>query len=525
MLEAPFFCFQLTFVRIGVKYIISACSEEKNVLLSESENNFSAFPLKVLQFGEGNFLRAFLDVLIDVANEKGLFDGSIAIVKPTNHGKLSQYYALQNRLYTVVTRGIDDGKKCDNSRIISSVSSFLSCYDDYDSYSALSFCETLEFVISNTTEAGIVLDESDDFSLCPPKSFPGKLTKFLYLRAEHFDYALDKGLMMLPCELIENNGNELKKCVMALAQKWNLGKKFTDWIDSCCIFASTLVDRIVSGYPKDEERQLWQRFGYEDHLMVTCEPYFLWVIEDHGGIRSRLHFENTGLPVIFTESCAPYRERKVRILNGAHTSFVPSAFLCGYDTVFQAINDALFHEFVSDTLTEEVIPTLSMPEPSLDEFAVSVLSRFANPFINHCLISICMNCVSKWRARCLPTLLGYVEKYGAVPKHITFSLSALIALYSSGKHEDGSLVLTRNGEDYTLRDSDSVLEFFSTSHNLSLPALVHSFLSCQSFWGMDMTHIPCLENEVLRCCNEIDQCGMEQAIRHNFPANGGHKDV
>ena len=236
-------------------------------------------PVKVLQFGEGNFLRAFVDYFLDIANEKTDFNGSIVLVKPIEMGSLFPAFKEQDYRYTVMLRGLVDGEPVEQTRVITSVSDAVDAYRDYDRYAGYARCETLRFIVSNTTEAGIVLDESDDMALCPPKSYPGKLCKFLYERAEHFDYAADKGLVILPVELIDDNGIQLRRCVKALAKLWNLGERFEQWLDDSCVFTSTLVDRIVTGYPRGEAEAIWQKIGYEDNIIVTAEPFGLWVIE------------------------------------------------------------------------------------------------------------------------------------------------------------------------------------------------------------------------------------------------------
>ncbi|MBE0601393.1 MAG: tagaturonate reductase, partial [Firmicutes bacterium] len=341
--------------------------------------------IKVLQFGEGNFLRAFVDYFLDIANELGKFDGSVVVVKPIEYGNLDRFHAQDNR-YTVLLRGMQDDLAVETSRIVTCIQGAVDCYTDYDRYAALARLVSLRFIVSNTTEAGIVLDTNDSYAFTPPRSYPGKLTKFLFDRAEHFGYAPDKGLIILPVELIDDNGVELKRFVYTLARQWSLGDRFIRWMDDACVFASTLVDRIVTGYPRHEDKAIWQKLGYEDQLLDTAEPFGLWVIESHRDIRKEFPLDACGLPVIFTDNQKPYKQRKVRILNGAHTSFVPVAFLCGYDIVKQAISDQRIKRFILDTLHTEVIPTLELPKEDLESFADAVIARFENPFIEHRLL-------------------------------------------------------------------------------------------------------------------------------------------
>lgn len=471
--------------------------------------------VKVLQFGEGNFLRAFVDYFIDIANEKTDFNGSVVLVKPIPFGSLDMFHAQDCR-YTVLLRGLVDGQPVEQSRLVTSVADAVDAYGEYEKYAEYARCETLRFVVSNTTEAGIVLKEDDDFAACPPVSFPGKLCKLLYERAEHFGYAQDKGLVMLPVELIDDNGIMLKRCVKELARIWNLGDRFTAWLDSACVFTSTLVDRIVTGYPRDEVQPIWEKLGYEDRTLVTAEPFGLWVIESDRDISAELPLPQCGLPVIYTDNQKPYKQRKVRILNGAHTSFVPAAFQCGHDIVLQAMNDPLILHFMQHTLYDEVIPTLALPREDLMTFAEAVTGRFKNPYIKHALLSICLNSVSKWRARCMPSLLGYVEKTGELPARLTFSLASLMNLYRGGVLVDGKLECKRGEETYTLQDDTAVLEFFAATGNLSPREQVEAFLSNADFFGPELCKVPGLIDSVTASLEAIIAKGMRTVMEEKF---------
>ena len=460
-------------------------------------------PVKVLQFGEGNFLRAFVDYMIDIANEKTDFNGSIVLVKPIAFGSLDRFHEQDCR-YTVILRGLEDGQRVEKTRLITSVSDAVDAVSEYDKYAAYAREASLRFIVSNTTEAGIVLDREDSFDACPPRSYPGKLTKFLFERAEAFGYAPDKGLIILPVELIDDNGIMLKKCVLELAKIWNLGDKFISWLEKACVFTSTLVDRIVTGYPRDDAEQLWQTLGYEDQLLDTAEPFGLWVIESAKDISAELPLPACGLPVIYTDNQKPYKQRKVRILNGAHTSFVPAAFQMGYDIVLDAMNDPLVAGFMHDTLHEEVIPTLTLPKDDLLSFADAVTQRFRNPFIKHALLSICLNSVSKWRARCMPSLLIYQQQTGKLPPRLTFSLAALISLYRGGTLKDGKLECLRDGQPYTLQDDAAVLAFFDENKATPAEALAKAFIEREDFFGPELKAVPGLEEAVAACLKEIE---------------------
>lgn len=483
--------------------------------LSAAMSPAAARPVKVLQFGEGNFLRAFVDYFIDIANEKTDFNGAVVLVKPIPFGSLDMFHAQDCR-YTVLLRGLVDGAPVEQSRLVTSVADAVDAYGEYAKYAEYAKCETLRFIVSNTTEAGIVLKEDDDFAACPPVSFPGKLCKFLYERAEHFDYAQDKGLIMLPVELIDDNGIMLKKCVKEMAKIWHLGDRFDQWLDSACVFTSTLVDRIVTGYPRDEVQPIWEKLGYEDRTLVTAEPFGLWVIESARDISAELPLPQCGLPVIYTDNQKPYKQRKVRILNGAHTSFVPAAFQCGHDIVLQAMDDPLILSFMQHTLYDEVIPTLSLPREDLLAFAEAVTGRFKNPYIKHALLSICLNSVSKWRARCMPSLLGYVEKTGELPARLTFSLASLMSLYRGGTLAEGKLVCQRGEETYTLQDDAAVLEFFTTTGDLSPREQVTAFLSNEAFFGAELCRVPGLIDSVTASLEDIISRGMRAVLEEKF---------
>ena len=275
-------------------------------ILNKEMTKKQSRPVKVLQFGEGNFLRAFVDYMLDIANEKGKFDGDIVLVKPIEFGNLDRFKA-QDCQYTVSLRGIADGKETVINRIVTSVADAVGAAEDYQKYVEYGLLDTLRFVVSNTTEAGIVYDETDCFELEPPKTYPGKLTKLLYLRYEKYAGALDKGLIILPVELIDDNGIHLKECVLKLAKLWNLGDGFTAWVQEACVFCSTLVDRIVTGYPREEAAEMCRNFGYEDNLIVTAEPFGLWVIESDKEIKNELPLDQAGLPVIYTDNQKPYK--------------------------------------------------------------------------------------------------------------------------------------------------------------------------------------------------------------------------
>ncbi|MDF2513387.1 MAG: altronate oxidoreductase [Herbinix sp.] len=480
-------------------------------LLTKRISNPIERPIKVVQFGEGNFLRAFVDYMIDVANEKDLFDGSIVILKPIEFGSLEQFHK-QECQYTLTLRGIQEGREVVTNRIISSVRDAVSVYEDYDKFIQLAKIETLRFVVSNTTEAGITYDSRDNFAAKPPKTYPAKLTKFLFERYQSFFGVLDKGLIILPVELIDDNGSALKACVLKYTELWNLENGFITWLVEACIFCNTLVDRIVTGYPKEEAEELCQQFGYRDDLLVTAEPFGLWVIESEKDISAELPLERCGLPVIFTNNQKPYKQRKVRILNGAHTSFVLASYLSGNESVLESMQDDTVRTFMTATIYEEVIPTLTLSKEELIDFANSVIERFENPFIKHALLSISLNSVSKWKARCLPSLINFIELYGELPKHLVFSIAALMSFYSGTELKEDCLIGMRDGEPYCIKDDREVLEFFASACNRKVEQFVQAYLSNESFHGQDLTALPGLSERVTEYLGWIRDNGMRKAL-------------
>lgn len=484
-------------------------------LLNKTKTGKVERPVRVLQFGEGNFLRAFVDYMIDIANEQGKFDGDIVLVKPIEFGSLDRFRA-QDSQYTVQLRGIADGEAKRINRVITSVTDVVDAYGEYERYAAYAKLDTLRFIVSNTTEAGIVYDDTDRLEMTPPKSYPGKLTKFLYERYRHFDGADDKGLVMLPVELIDDNGIRLKECVLKLAALWGLEDAFAAWLNDACVFTSTLVDRIVTGYPRDEAEELCREFGYQDDLIVTGEPFALWVIESEKDISAEFPLPDAGLPVIFTDNQKPYKQRKVRILNGAHTSFVLASYLCGNDIVLESMNDALILDFIKKTVFDEVIPTLTLPKQELIDFAEAVLMRFNNPYVKHALLSISLNSVSKWRARCMPSFLSYIEKEGRLPKHLTFSLAALLAFYTGSEIRDAALIGRRGDEEYRIMDDAAVLEFFAENSAKDAGEYAGLALANEDFWGQDLTALAGVREAVASYVSDIRALGMRGAMEKIF---------
>ncbi|MDR0378050.1 MAG: tagaturonate reductase [Spirochaetaceae bacterium] len=462
-------------------------------------------PEKVLQFGEGNFLRAFADWQIDILNEKTDFNGNIVIVQPLEQGMGDQINA-QKGLYTTVLRGVQNGETVEKFRPVSSVSRCLNPFTQFDEYLRCAENPDLRFVISNTTEAGIAYTAEDRLSDRPPRSFPGKAAAFLFRRFEHFKGDPAKALVFIPCELIDKNGDKLRELVERYAEEWRLGEAFRSWLASCD-FCNSLVDRIVPGYPKEEAAALGEKLGYEDRLLAAAEIFHLWVIETKNDYAGELPFRRAGLNVIQTTDMSFYRTRKVRILNGAHTSGVLAAFLGGLDTVDQCVTDPLIVSMMKRAIFGEIIPSMEGGRTELTQYANDVLERFANPYIKHRILSIALNSVSKFKTRVLPSLTGYYRKTGQLPPVLTFSLAALIAFYKGGNPVGREMTGKRNGAAYTIQDDEAVLHRFAALYAEAGDAgespdpgavrkIAAAVLAAADWWGEDLRVYPGLEDAV-----------------------------
>ena len=461
----------------------------------------AALPERVVQFGEGGFLRGFVDWMIHGMNQQGVFHGRVAVVQPIARGTIREVNQ-QNGLYTLLMRGIENGQVVEKTELISSISRGIDPYVHFADFLACAHNPELRFVVSNTTEAGIVYHPADKLTDTPQSSFPGKLTRFLYERFQTFQGDAAKGLVMLPCELIDRNGDKLKKAVLQMAENWELEPGFATWVQQACIFTNTLVDRIVTGYPKAEIGKLWEKAGYEDALFDTSELFHFWVIEGPESLRKELPLEQCGFHVVFTSDMTPYRERKVRILNGAHTGMALGAYLAGKTFVGDCMKDPVIHTHMQKMIDEEILPVLTLPQDELKAFAAAVLERFANPFIQHELLSISLNSVSKYATRNLPTLEKYVAARGAVPTRLAFGLSALIAFYRGTEIRNGALIGNRDGDPYPVKDNHEILEWFAAAWQkydgtaASAAALADAVLAQTTWWGKDLHTVPGLATVV-----------------------------
>lgn len=467
-------------------------------------------PIKILQFGEGVFLRAFADYAVDIANEENDFNGNIAVILPRS-GKTDRF-AKQNNIYTVCLRGQQNGQVYTENRVITSIDSVISARDEYDAFMALAHEDALEFVISNTTDAGIVYNDADQLSDCPPSTFPGKLTKFLYERYTYYNGDAQKGLIMLPTELNDDNGQLLKSCVLQYVDLWKLEDGFTAWLSSACRFVDTLVDRIVAGYPAETIDSIQAELGYEDALLDQAEPFSLWVIGDPS-LADKFTVGTDKFHVEFTDNIQAFKEQKVRILNGAHTSMVLGAYLSGLDYVGQCMADPIVRRSLDQTVFGEIVPTVDLPREKAEAFAKAVYERFENPFVNHALLAISLNSISKWKGRILPTFKDSIAATGKLPKWLTYSFAALLAFYRSTKEGDGCLVAARAaGNTYEIHDDAEKLAFIKETAASPTPVYVQAVMSRIDFWGEDLTAIAGFADAVTAHIDRMTEIGVKAHI-------------
>ena len=469
----------------------------KNIILEEQ------LPIKIVQFGEGNFLRAFVDYAFQQLNSGFDFNGGVTVVQPIEHG-MFDLLEEQDGLYTLFLKGIQKGEVIDQKELITNIVKCINPYNEYQQYLDLAKEEHLEFVISNTTEAGISYDENDRPDFDPPNSFPAKLTLLLYERFKHFNGDRKKGLTIIPCELINYNADTLRGIILKYCSDWNLGSGFKEWILDCNSFHNTLVDRIVPGYPRNDIENYNKQLDYADQLIVTAEIFFLWVIEGGDELRAKLPFHKTGLNVKIVQDMQPYRTRKVRILNGAHTSMVPFSLLYGNETVRETVENKFTGAFVNKTIFEEINDTLSLEREELDSFTEEVLDRFRNPFVKHRLADIALNSISKFKVRVLPSLLEYQAKHQKLPTNLTFAFACLIRFYKG----------VWNGKDLPVNDSDDIVSNMADIWKSNdYKKVSKEVLKTEAYWGENLNHIPELSKAIALALKEIDTHGIEKGYQ------------
>lgn len=469
---------------------------------------------RVLQFGEGNFLRAFVDWIIFEMNKETGFDAGVTVVQPIESG-LTDFINSQDGLYTLFLQGIKNGEPVRDEFLIDVINNCINPYDDFNGYLETARDENIEFIISNTTESGISYLKEEKKSGEVQTSYPGKLLVWLIERYNSLGKDENSGVVIIPCELIEKNGEKLKEILNKISVDWKLEEDFIEWLNTKNIFCNTLVDRIVTGYPRDRIDEICQGLGYEDKLVVEGEQFHLWVIEGPEAVRKRFPVEKTDLNVVFTDDLEKYRTRKVRVLNGAHTSMVPVGLLSGIETVRETVEDSLTGKYVDEIMKDEISATIDLPDDELKAFVADVMDRFRNPYIKHMLTAISLNSNSKYETRVLPSILDYVEKNNRLPEKLLFGLAALITFYRGSY---GEMV-------FELKDDESIIEKYKNVWNSyddsmeSLESIVKNVLSFEEVWKMDLNEIDGLHSLVSEYVYSINTKGMKESLENLLKIN------
>ena len=488
--------------------LLSESSFETSPLSSVPAAGTFDFPEKVLQFGSGRFLRAFVDHFIDRANHEGGFAGRVVIVQSTGSSRTNSLNE-QNGLYTLCLRGLKDGKPVEKFSVLGAVNRALSAAQAWDEVLQCASNPDLQFIISNTTEVGIVLDPDDTPDRVPPRTFPGKLTRFLYARFQAFEGAPNKGLVLIPCELITDNGKRLQEIVLETAQRWGLGPEFADWVVTANRFCSSLVDRIVTGTPPgDQARSIQEKLGYRDQLLTIAEVYTLWAIEGDSTLKDRLAFAGVNDTIVVAEDISPYRERKIRILNGAHTIAAPLAFLLGNDTVLDAMQHPFASEFIERVMRDEIGPSLDVDPESITPFIDEVLERFRNPYLKHALLDITFQSTSKMRLRVVPSIIRHYQKQGTTPKLVCLGF-AFYLWFMRGVEKKAKTIYGRHRDQpYPIND-DMAGHLFSkwqgvnASNHQQLAAFVDDVCGDSLLWPTDLSAYPGFSAQVAEYLTRI----------------------
>lgn len=461
-------------------------------------------PTKIIQFGEGNFLRAFIDWFIQTIDDETDFNGGVAVVQPLATGRVKEL-EKQDGLYNLLLEGIEDGELKRSLQTIDVLNQFINPYSEYADYLALAENPDIKLVISNTTEAGIVYDPNDtNYDVCPT-SFPGKLLALLKRRYDHFNGSKDAGLYILACELIDYNGSKLKEVMNKLAQDKGYSAEFIDWLNNANLYYNTLVDRIVPGYPRDQIEQLTEELGYIDNNIVKGEYFHLWVIEGDPCLTKVFPVDKTKLNIIITDNVKPYKERKVKILNGAHTCLVPIAYQMDKRLVSEMMNDPKCNKFLMDFMHNEVWGTIDLSKEELENFTNSVFNRFLNPTIKHELLTIALNSMTKYKTRVLPSAIATYEKTKQLPKHALFSLACWFNMYSF-KNEDGTLLI---------KDDPEFIEMWQGLANASVDEIVDKVMSLKH-WEYDFDQMEGAKDFVKKCLSSIKEKGVEATLDEVF---------
>ena len=462
-------------------------------------------PEKVIQFGEGNFLRAFVDWIIFNMNEKTDFNGSVVVVQPIERGMIDMLNG-QDCLYHVNLQGLDNGEPVNSLTKIDVISRALNAYTQNEEFMHLAEQPEIRFVISNTTEAGIAFDPSCKLTDKPASSYPGKLTQLLYHRYEYFKGDMTNGLIVFPCELIFLNGHKLKECILQYIELWNLGEDFKNWFLNACGVYATLVDRIVPGFPRKEIDDIKAKLGYDDNMVVQGEFFHLWVIEAPAEIANEFPADKAGLNVLFVPSEEPYHERKVTLLNGPHTVLSPVAYLSGVNIVRDACQHPVIGKYINKVMYEELMETLNLPKEELQKFAGDVLERFVNPFVDHQVTSIMLNSFPKYETRDLPGLKTYLQRKGELPKGLVLGLAAIITYYKGGVREDGAEIVPNDAPEIMAL----LKELWATGDTRKV---AEGVLAEESIWKSNLNEIPGLTDLVVKYLDSIQAVGMLETVK------------
>lgn len=462
-------------------------------------------PERIIQFGEGNFLRAFVDWIVRKMNEKTNFNSHVVVVQPIEKGMVDMLNK-QDNLYHVNLQGIDKGETVNTLELIDVISRSLNPYTDYEAFVQLADQPEIRFVISNTTEAGITFDPACKLDDAPASSYPGKLTQLLYRRFKTFNGDKSKGLIIFPCELIFLNGHKLKETIYQYIDLWQLGEDFTAWFEEACGVYATLVDRIVPGFPRKDIDAIKEKLQFNDNLVVQAEIFHLWVIEAPKELAHEFPADKAGLNVLFVPSEAPYHERKVTLLNGPHTVLSPVAFLSGIDTVRDACQDEIIGKYIHKVMFEELMETLNLPKAELVQFANDVLERFNNPFVDHQVTSIMLNSFPKFQTRNLPGLKEYLKRKGVLPEGLILGLAAILTYYKGGKRADGTEIVPNDDP----KNINLMKELWGTN---STRTVAENTLAIEDIWGEDLNRIPGLTDRVIYYLDAIQLKGIHEVVK------------
>jgi len=469
-----------------------------------SANITSKYPERIIQFGEGNFLRAFIDWMVYNMNKKADFNSSVVVVQPLPTGMIDMLNE-QDGLYHVNLQGLDKGETVNTIELIDVISRALNPYTQFDEYLKLAEQPDIRFVVSNTTEAGITFDPSCKLDDAPANSYPGKLTQLLYHRYKTFNGAANKGLIIFPCELIFHNGTELKKTIHQYIDLWSLGEDFLKWFDTACGVYSTLVDRIVPGYPRETIGEILEQIQIEDRMVVQAEIFHLLVIEAPESVAQEFPAAKAGLNVLFVPNEKPYHERKVTLLNGPHTVLAPVAYLSGLNIVRECLADEDIAKFLNQVMYNELLETLDLPKDELEKFASAVLERFNNPFVKHFVTSIMLNSFPKFKTRDLPGLKIYLERKGDLPAGLVLGLAAITTYYKGGKR--GEDVITPNDDKAIL---DLLTSLWATG---DVAKVAEGVLAAEFIWGENLNKLAGLTEKLTTCLALIQEKGMRETVK------------